>query len=119
MSKSFEIEGTLVEVMETMTFASGFTKREFILREEDDRYPQDIKMTLTRNQCSLIDAFKKGDQLRVTFSLRGNKWQDRYFTDLQAFKVERVETDGSTVEPIEIPEDDFTTDSIPDDDMPF
>jgi hypothetical protein len=119
MSKSFEIEGTLHEVMETMTFASGFTKRAFILREEDDRYPQDIKMTLVKNSCSLIDPFKVGDTLRVTFSLRGNKWQDRYFTDLQAFKIERVETDGSTVEPVALPADDFMPDAIADDDMPF
>jgi hypothetical protein len=119
MSKSFEVEGILKEVMEEKTWSSGFSKREFVICEEDDRYPQDIKMVLVKGNCKLIDAFKIGDMLRVTFSLRGSKWQDRYFTDLQAFKIERVETDGSTVEPIELPVDDFTTDAIADDDMPF
>lgn len=119
MSKSFELEGELIEIMDIQTFQSGFTKREFVIREEDDRYPQDIKMTLMRNLCSLLDNFKKGDRIRVTFSLRGSKWQERYFTDLNAFKIERVEVDGSTVEPVEMPEDDFVTDDIADDDMPF
>ena len=119
MSKTFELEGTLMEVMDIQSFPSGFTKREFVVREEDERYPQDIKMTLTRNQCNLVDNFKIGDRVRVTFSLRGNKWQERYFTDLNAFKLERIEVDGSTMEPLETPEADFVTDEIADDDMPF
>ena len=70
MSKSFELEGTLKVIMEQQTFQSGFRKREFVVTEEDDRYPQDIKLTMVQNNCALLDSFKPGDRVRVTFSLR-------------------------------------------------
>ena len=53
MSKAFELEGTLKEVMETKTFPSGFTKREFVVTEDDDRYPQDIKLSMVKGNCEL------------------------------------------------------------------
>lgn len=118
MSKAYELDGTIKEVMETKTFPSGFCKREFVVTEDDDRYPQDIKLAMVKNNCGLLDTVKPGDRVRVTFSLRGNLYQGRYYTDLQAFKLERLEPDGSTAEPL--PEaDDFAVDEISDADMPF
>ena len=73
MSKAFELEGTLKEVMETKTFPSGFTKREFVVTEDDDRYPQDIKLSMVKGNCALLDTVKPGDKVRVTFSLRGRR----------------------------------------------
>ena len=119
MNKPFEFEGTLKLVQEIMTFASGFRKREFIVTDEDDRYPQDIKFTTVQNNCALLDAFKPGDKVRVTFSLRGNLYKERYYTDLQAFKIERLDLDGSSTEPIPQPPEDFVSDAVSADDMPF
>lgn len=119
MSKAYELEGTLKEVMELKTFPSGFCKREFVVTEDDDRYPQDIKLAMVKNNCALLDAVKPGERVRVTFSLRGNLYQGRYFTDLQAFKLDKLEPDGSSSEPIPQPADDFPVDTISDDDMPF
>ncbi len=119
MSKAYELEGTLKEVMEQKTFASGFCKREFVVTEEDARYPQDIKLAMVQNNCALLDRVHAGDRVRVTFSLRGNCYQGRYYTDLQAFKLEKLEPDGSSSEPIPQPTNDFPVDTISDDDMPF
>lgn len=119
MSKSFELEGTLKVIMEQQTFQSGFRKREFVVTEEDDRYPQDIKLTMVQNNCALLDSFKPGDRVRVTFSLRGNLYKERYYTDLSAYKIEKLEVDGSSSEPIPQQAEDFTADVVTDDDMPF
>ena len=119
VSKAFELDGTIKEVMETKTFPSGFSKREFVVTEDDDRYPQDIKLAVIKNNCGLLDTVKPGDRVRVTFSLRGNLYQGRYYTDLQAFKVERLDPDGSTAEPLPEAADDFPVDDISDADMPF
>ena len=55
----------------------------------------------------------------MTFSLRGNLYNGRYYTDLQMYKIEKMDVDGSTAEPIPQPADDFPVDDISDDDMPF
>lgn len=93
---SYELEGTLKEVFETKTFGKGFTKREFVITSSkgpDDRYPQHIKLTLVKEKVSLVDRFKPGQRLKITFDVRGNESNGRYYVDLQAWKVE--EGDGS------------------------
>jgi hypothetical protein len=119
MSKSYEFEGVVKEIMDVQTFASGFTKREFVVTDTDDRWPQDIKFNAIKNNCALLDTVKKGDSVRVTFSLRGNLYNGRYYTDLQMFKLEKLEADGTSSEPIPQPADEFPVDDISDEDMPF
>jgi len=91
---SYELEGTLKEVFEIKTFGKGFTKREFVLTSSkgpDDRYPQHIKLTLIKDKVTLLDRFKPGQRLKVTFDIRGNESNGRYYVDLQAWKMEAGE----------------------------
>ena len=121
MSKTFELEGPIKEIMETKTFPSGFCKREFVITEEDDRWPQDIKFAMIKERCALLDNMKPQDRVRVSFSLRGNFYQGRYYTDLQAYKIEKLDVDGSSSEPYAEPADIpvLPADTVDDDEMPF
>jgi hypothetical protein len=97
---AYELEGTLKEVFETKTFGKGFTKREFVITSSkgpDDRYPQHIKLTLIKDKVGLVDRFKPGQRLKITFDIRGNESNGRYYVDLQAWKIET--SDGSGVAP--------------------
>lgn len=88
---AYELEGALKEVFETKTFGKGFTKREFVVtvsRGAEDRFPQHIKLSLVKDKVGLIDRFNVGQKVKVTFDLRGNESNGRYFTDLQAWKIE-------------------------------
>jgi hypothetical protein len=88
---AYELEGTLKEVFETKTFGKGFTKREFVITSSkgpDDRYPQHIKLTLIKDKVNLVDRYKPGQRIKVTFDIRGNESNGRYYVDLQAWKIE-------------------------------
>lgn len=94
---AYELEGTIKEIFETKTFGKGFTKREFVVttsRGPEDRYPQHIKLSLIKDKVGLIDRFQVGQRIKVTFDLRGSESNGRYFTDLQAWKVEGAEGGG-------------------------
>ena len=96
---SYELEGTLKEVFETKTFGKGFTKREFVITSSkgpDDRYPQHIKLTLIKEKVSLVDRFKPGQRLKITFDVRGNESNGRYYVDLQAWKSEAGDGSGGS-----------------------
>ncbi len=84
---SFEVSGRLKAVMEVQTFSSGFTKREFVLTTEE-QYPQDIKFELIKDKTSVIDKFKENDTIKVSFNLRGNEYNGKYYVNLQAWRVE-------------------------------
>jgi len=91
------MDGAIKVVLDAMTFASGFTKREFVLTMDDD-YPQDIKFACVKEKCTLLDNVAPGDRVKVLFRIRGNLYKDRYFVDLQAFRIDKLEGDGSRVE---------------------
>ena len=93
---TYEMVGTVKVIFEPMTFASGFTKREFVLTLEDD-YPQDIKFSCFKDRCGLLDRVAAGERVKVAFRIRGKEYKERYYVDLDAFKVDKLEGDGSSV----------------------
>lgn len=128
---SFEVTGKLKAVMEEQSFSSGFTKREFVVTTEE-QYPQDIKFELIKDKTSLIDSFKENDPIKVSFNLRGNEYNGKYYVNLQAWRLEK-DTAGSgapipppldpMAEPASIPSappsNSGTIDDIGEDDLPF
>ena len=84
---SFETEGTLHKVFDTEAKTASFQAREFVIKH-DGNYPQFIKFQLTQDRCDMINAFKEGDSIKVSFDLRGREWNDKYFTNLNAWKIE-------------------------------
>jgi hypothetical protein len=88
--------------MEQQTFASGFTKREFVLTTEED-YPQDVKIECIKDRCSLLDDLSEGDRINVNFNIRGNEYNGRYFVNLQAWRIQKQ--DSAAAAPTGAPSD--------------
>lgn len=103
---TYEMTGSIKTIFETMTFASGFTKREFVLTMEDD-YPQDVKFACVKDRIALLDRVTAGDRVTVGFRIRSREYKERYYTDLEAFRIDKLEGDGSSVsfEEVEPPDD--------------
>ncbi len=94
MGKSYDMEGTVKEVMEEVTYASGFNKREFVVTTEDDRFPQDIKCECVKDKTALVEGIAPGDKVKVTFDLRGSNKNSagRYFVNVTAWRIEPLDT---------------------------
>ena len=43
---------------------------------------------MTQDRCSIIDKYNEGDKIKVFFDLRGREWQGKYFTNLNAWRVD-------------------------------
>lgn len=112
----YELTGTIDRIFDTQTFPSGFTKREFVVKTDGD-YPQPIKFALVKDRTALIDGYKVGDRVTVKFDLRGNEFKERFYVDLNAWRIER-EAGGSQERP---PADDAIPDFVEEEegDMPF
>ena len=94
MAQSFELEGTVKVIDEVQTFASGFTKREFVVEVEDGKFPQSIKFECVKEKTALIDEFQIGDPVKVSFDIRGNEYKGKYYVNLNAWKLERPGAGG-------------------------
>lgn len=88
---SYEVSGKLKAKMDEQTFSSGFSKREFVVTTEE-QYPQDIKMEFIKDKCSLLDNYKIGQSVKVSFNLRGNEYDGKYYVNLQAWRIEEGES---------------------------
>lgn len=95
---SLEITGTLIQRNNTVQVNERFKKREFTLDITDNTkektYPNFAKMQATQERCEVLDKLKQGDILKVSFNIRGNKWEKdgnvNYITNLEAWKIEVV-----------------------------
>jgi single-strand DNA-binding protein len=86
----FEISGSVKKIFEEQTFGSGFNKREFVVTVPDGRFPQDLKFETVKDKTSLVGALKEGDEVKVSFDIRGREWKENYYVNLNAWKIESV-----------------------------
>ena len=85
---AYDLTGKLKVIMEAKTFGSGFTVREFVVTVEDGKYPQDIVLQFVQDKVSLLDTLQEGQDVTVSFDIRGREYNGRYFNNLQAWKIE-------------------------------
>lgn len=98
---NFEVTGKLVEKYPAVDVSGKFRKREFVISKTEISNNFDftdyIKFQLTQDRCSLIEQYSTGDELKVSFNLRGRRWEKdgnvSYFTNLEAWKIERINSD--------------------------
>lgn len=94
---SFELTGKVYEIFPTEQKSERFKKREFIIEKSessgDRTFTDYVKFQATNDKCDLLDNVKVGEQVKVTFNIKGNRWEGRdgqvsYFTNLDAWRVE-------------------------------
>lgn len=84
----YEAQGTLKIINDIQTFGSGFTKREFVITTADSKYPQDIKFEIVQDKCAQLDQYKVGQAVNVSFDIRGNEYQGKYYVNLNCWKIQ-------------------------------
>lgn len=114
------MEGQIKVIYDTQTFGSGFQKREFVITTED-KYPQDIKFEFVKDKCTVLDGYEAGTKVKVFFDIRGNEYKERYFVNLNAWKMEKS-GGGSAAPGDDRPahlDDNAAADFVEPDDAPF
>jgi hypothetical protein len=84
---SYDLTGTIRQIDNEQTFQSGFSKREFVVTTHD-KYPQEIKLEFQKDKCGQLNQFRSGDAVTVSFNLRGNEYNGRFYVNLVAWKIE-------------------------------
>ena len=91
MAQTFELEGTLKQIFDTQTFASGFAKREFVVEVPDGKYPQMLKFECVKDKIAMLDGVRIGDPVKVAFDIRGSEYKERFYVNLNAWKITKGE----------------------------
>lgn len=74
-----EIKGKVFSVGKTETVTEKFKKRELIVEyAENPEYVEYIKFEATQNKVELLDKIRVGDDVEISFNLRGRGWKDKF-----------------------------------------
>lgn len=91
-----KLNGKIKVIGEQQTFDSGFTKVEFVITTLD-QYPQDVKFEITQDKVADFLKYNKVDkEVEVSFNVRGNKYNGKYYVNLQAWKVFGLSSESTT-----------------------
>ena len=81
------ITGQILRIDEVQTFDSGFTKREMVVMEADQRYDNPIKMAVIKEKCGDLDQYNEGDMVTVDCFINGNEHNDKYYVEVRIARV--------------------------------
>jgi hypothetical protein len=112
----FKFKGIAYKVGNVETISDKFRKREFVVTDGADQYPQYIPFTFVNDKCDLLDSIAEGQEVEVSFSLKGREWtspqgQVKYFSTIEGFAIS---AQGSAPAPVST-----NTTSVSDEDLPF
>ena len=65
---TYDYTGVVEVIGDVQTFQSGFTKRDLVVGNDVDsqnKYPNPVLFTFKKDRCSLVDAVKQGDRVKV------------------------------------------------------
>ncbi len=118
---NLEIEGKVVKVLEEISGESKYgrwIKQEFVI-ETDEKYPKKICFSAWGDTTDIIKNISPGSDVKVSFNPESREYNERWYTDLRAWKIEK-NTNERTNESNDLPP--FTEDDIPseeEEDLPF
>jgi hypothetical protein len=96
---SFEVVGKLYRKYPLESKSDRFQTREFVIEIQSGQYSEYPKFQLLQERCSLIDGFNEGEDIKVFFDLRGREWQGKFFTNLNAWRIENVSGNTEAIKP--------------------
>lgn len=96
-----EVTGQLKAKFDTQTVSDKFKKRDFVLATDlSTPYPQFVSFQVTQDKCAVLDSYNVGDEVKVSFNLRGREYNNptkglQYFNTLECWRIEKVNVAAS------------------------
>ncbi len=128
-----EIRGKVHEIGDVQQVTDTFKKRDLIVQyAENPQFVEYIRFEATQDRTTLFDSLNVGDEVEVSFNLRGRPWTNKdgvtsYFNSLVAWRVAKVTAEPvqagqpgvAPQQPVAPPTVDISADDGKDDDLPF
>ncbi len=100
-----ELSGSIVAKYDTQVISEKFKKREFVIEFREDingqpaQYANYAKFQMVNAKTDLLDAFNLGDDVKVSFNIRGNRYEKNgtvgYITNLDAWRINKLDAENN------------------------
>lgn len=127
ISIDMEIKGKVHEIGAIQQVSETFKKRDLIVEyAENPTYPEYIRFEALQDKTALFDSLKPGDEIEVSFNLRGRPWTNKdgvtsYFNSLVVWRLTALTGTAPAAgdAPQYVAPVDVNTAAGEDDDLPF
>lgn len=120
-----ELKGKVHEIGALQQVSETFKKRDLIVEyAENPTYPEYIRFEALQDKTALFDSLKVGDEIEVSFNLRGRPWTAKdgkvsYFNSLVVWRINALAANAAGATPAYAPPVDLNSAPGEDDDLPF
>jgi single-strand DNA-binding protein len=80
------VKGAIKLINPIKVISDKFQVREFVITT-GDKYPQDIMFQTLNDRMDIIKPYGVGQEVEVSFNLRGRQVGDKFYNSLDAWKV--------------------------------
>ena len=121
---ALSVKGKIEQVLKAESGVSRagkeWKKQEFVL-ETDEQFPRKVCFTLFGDKVDLVNGLNAGQEVEVSFNVESREYNGRWFTNVNAWKIDKVEDNNIPEPPPEFRMEDIPPE--PDDDtandLPF
>ena len=84
------IKGAIKLINPVKVISDKFSLREFVVTTPDAKYPQDILFQTVNDKMAVLESLGVGQQVEVSYNVRGREFNGRYYNTLDAWKVQII-----------------------------
>ena len=98
-----EVVGKIKVLSDVINVTDSFKKRELVVIT-DEQFPQSIMIEFTQDKADLLNAFKVGQDVKVSINLGGREWvnpqgETKYFNSIRGWRIEALSKENQTPQP--------------------
>jgi len=114
-----EAAGKIHFIADTKVVSDKFQSRDCVLLIADSpQYPQYVTFQFTQDKTALLDMFQAGQDVTVSFNLRGRQWTSpqgevKFFNTLEGWKILPIAGQGTPQAPPSVPKGGVNPNDIP------
>ena len=128
---ALELDGKVVRVLPEMSGEgqNGTWKKQQFVVETLGEYPKRICFQAWSEKTELVKALKEHDRVKVSFRLESREFNEKWYTDATAWRIDKLVANGANVSQPEQPQNQDTETKIDEepalpenkeeDDLPF
>ena len=84
----YKAKGKLILKSEPKQITDKFRVMDFVIQTPDEKYPQSIQFQVMNDRIQEMDKFTIGEEVEVSFDVRGREYNGKYYNTMNAYKVE-------------------------------
>ena len=97
------MKGAIKLINPIKVISDKFSVREFVITTAN-KYPQEVIFQTVNDKMDIIAPYGQGQEVTVSFNVRGREYNGKYYNTLDAWKVQGEAT-SPVNEPMPMPDD--------------